>query len=78
MRREEVEECYTPPLLTAFSDLRKISRNVNEVIRTISNFILFLRKDFTRKKSTKSIKSTKSTKKQPSKSTKSTKTQISE
>ena len=62
MRREEVEECYTPPLLTAFSDLRKISRNVNEVIRTISNFILFLRKDFTRKKSTKSIKSTKSTK----------------
>ena len=37
------------------------SSNINEVIRTVLNFLFFLRKDFARTKSTKSTKSLKST-----------------
>ena len=41
----------------------KPSSNVNEAIRAILNFFIFLQEDFTHTKSIKSIKSTKSTKK---------------
>ena len=46
------------------------SSNVNEVIKAISNLLIFFQKDFTCTQSTKSAKSTKSTKTQPRKSTK--------
>ena len=39
-----------------------MSSNVSEVIRAVLNFLIFLRKDFARTKSTKRTKNTKSTK----------------
>ena len=39
-----------------------MSSNINEVIRAVLNFLIFLRKYFARTKSTKSTESTKSTK----------------
>ena len=66
-------------LCYAYSDSTKLNNhcqshtgNVNEVIRSVLNSLLFLRIDVAR------TKSTKSTKTQPSKTTKSTETQISE
>ena len=39
-----------------------MSSNINEVIRAVLHFLIFLRKYFARTKSTKSTESTKSTK----------------
>ena len=50
------------PLLSTNGQWVLTISNINEVIRAVLNFFFFLRKDFTRTKSTKRTKSNKSTK----------------
>ena len=41
---------------TKKNSLEQVSSNINDVIKTVLNFLFFLRKDFARAKSTKNTK----------------------